>query len=114
MITPTDTKKIASLARLEFSESEIEQLTGELNNIIGYVDQLNELDVSKVEPLENINEAVTTNTFRTDESKASLPTAEALKNAPKSGDGFFLVPKVLEQNKKVDALVFDNEEEPFE
>ncbi|HET9137162.1 MAG TPA: Asp-tRNA(Asn)/Glu-tRNA(Gln) amidotransferase subunit GatC [Candidatus Kapabacteria bacterium] len=114
MITRTDTEKIASLARLEFSENEIQQLTGELNNIIGYVDQLNELDVSSVEPLENINEAITTNTFRADESNASLPTAEALKNAPKSGDGFFLVPKVLDQTKKVDTPVFNDEEEPYE
>lgn len=114
MITRKDTEHIAQLARLEFSEAEVDQLTGELNNIIGYVGQLNELDVTNVEPLENINEAVQTNVFRPDESKPSLSTEEALKNAPKSADGFFLVPKVIEQGKTTAAIVTEEDEDTYD
>jgi aspartyl-tRNA(Asn)/glutamyl-tRNA(Gln) amidotransferase subunit C len=114
MITNADTEHIAKLARLEFSDSEVDQLTGELNNIIGYVDQLNELDVSNVEPLENINEAVQTNVFRPDVSEPSLSVEEALLNAPKSADGFFLVPKVIEKGKTTVAIVTDDEDEVYD
>ncbi len=114
MITKETTEKIAKLARLEFSPEEHEQLAGELNNILGYIDQLNELDVTNVAPLENINEAVEVNTFRSDEVKASLAQVEALKNAPKSGDGFFLVPKVIEQISSAAAISADDEEEMYE
>lgn len=113
MITRSDTEKIAKLARLEFTDSEHETLTGELNSILGYIDQLKELDVTNIEPLENINESVETNTFRSDIAEASLPVSDALKNAPKSGDGFFLVPKVLEQTKKTETVI-DEDEEPYE
>jgi aspartyl-tRNA(Asn)/glutamyl-tRNA(Gln) amidotransferase subunit C len=112
MITRSDTEKIAKLARLEFSDSEYETLTGELNNVIGYIDQLKELDVSSVEPLENINESVVVNAFRKDEANPSLTTQEALKNAPKSGDGFFLVPKVIEQTKTISMISADEDEYP--
>src|SRR6185503_9278623 len=99
MVTGKDIEKIAELARLEFNESEIAGFTGDLNNILNYIDQLKEVDVSGVAPLENVNESVEENTLRTDETKESLTQAEALKNAPKAADGFFLVPKVIEQTK---------------
>jgi aspartyl-tRNA(Asn)/glutamyl-tRNA(Gln) amidotransferase subunit C len=114
MITKETTEKIAKLARLEFTPQEHEQLAGELNNILGYIDQLNELDVENVTPLENINEAVENNTFRSDQIKASLTQAEALKNAPKSGDGFFLVPKVIEQTASVAVVSSDDDEDNYE
>jgi aspartyl-tRNA(Asn)/glutamyl-tRNA(Gln) amidotransferase subunit C len=114
MITRKETEHIAKLARLEFSDAEYEQLTGELNNVIGYIDTLNELDVADVAPLENINEGVQTNVFRADESKPSLAVEEALKNAPKSADGFFLVPKVIVQTKAPTAIASEDEEEVFD
>ena len=99
MVTKKDVEKIADLARLQFSETEVEGFTGDLNNILNYVDQLKEVDVTGVEPLENMNEAMETNVLRKDEVGDSLLQAEALKNAPKAADGFFLVPKVIEQTK---------------
>lgn len=114
MITRTETEHIATLARLDFSDAEYEQLTGELNNVIGYIDQLNELDVSSVAPLENINEAVQTNVFRPDESKECLSVEDALKNAPKSADGFFLVPKVIVRTVAPTAIDSEDEEEVFD
>ena len=99
MVTKKDVEKIADLARLQFSETEVEGFTGDLNNILNYVDQLKEVDVTGVEPLENMNEAMETNVLRKDEVGDSLLQTEALKNAPKAADGFFLVPKVIEQTK---------------
>lgn len=99
MVTKKDVEKIADLARLQFSETEVEGFTGDLNNILNYVDQLKEVDVTGVEPLENMNEAMESNVLRKDEVGDSLLQAEALKNSPKAADGFFLVPKVIEQTK---------------
>jgi len=99
MVTKKDVEKIADLARIQFSETELDGFTGDLNNILNYVDQLKEVDVTGVKPLENINESVETNVLRRDEVDESLLQAEALKNAPKAADGFFLVPKVIEQTK---------------
>jgi aspartyl-tRNA(Asn)/glutamyl-tRNA(Gln) amidotransferase subunit C len=99
MVTKKDVEKIADLARLEFSDKELDGFTGDLNNILAYIDQLKEVDVTGVAPLENINEDVESNVLRTDEVTESLTQAEALKNAPKAADGFFLVPKVIEQTK---------------
>lgn len=97
--TKKDVEKLADLARLEFSAEEIEGFTGDLNKILDYIDQLKEADVRGVAPLEHLNEAVENNILRTDEVRESLSQAEALKNAPKAADGFFLVPKVIEQTK---------------
>ena len=112
MVTKDDVKHIAILARLEFNDSEIEGYTGDLNNILGYIDQLKEVDVSGVAPLENINESVETNVFRADIAGASVSREEALKNAPKAADGYFLVPKVIEQVKSV-VVVDEDEDEEF-
>ncbi|HYM21202.1 MAG TPA: Asp-tRNA(Asn)/Glu-tRNA(Gln) amidotransferase subunit GatC [Candidatus Kapabacteria bacterium] len=114
MISRKDTEHIAKLARLEFTDAEYEQLTGELNDVIAHIDQLNELDVKNVEPLENINELVETNVVRADVAKECLPVEEALKNAPKAADGFFLVPKVIEQVRKEATISSEDEEDYYE
>ncbi|MDP4221523.1 MAG: Asp-tRNA(Asn)/Glu-tRNA(Gln) amidotransferase subunit GatC [Bacteroidota bacterium] len=111
MVTRENVEHIAKLARLDFSDEEYAKLTMDMNNVLGYIDQLKELDVSAVEPLENINETSEINFFRTDISEPSLSAKEALQNAPKSGDGYFLVPKVIEQVKKDDKVVDVEEEE---
>src|SRR4051794_10370963 len=95
MVDRKAVENVARLAKLEFNDSELEALTSELNSVIGYIDQLSELDVSNVEPLENMNEAVEQLTLRKDVAKPSLPVDVALKNAPKAADNYFLVPKVL-------------------
>jgi aspartyl-tRNA(Asn)/glutamyl-tRNA(Gln) amidotransferase subunit C len=113
MVTRDNIEHIAKLARLDFSNEEYEKLTHDMNNVLGYIDQLKELDVSNIEPLENINESVEKNVFRKDESAPSLSVEEALKNAPKAADGYFLVPKVIEQEKKGMAVIDVEEEEEF-
>ena len=111
MVTRENVEHIAKLARLNFSNEEYEKLTHDMNNVLGYIDQLSELDVLKVEPLENINESVEKNVFRKDESKPSLTVENALKNAPKAADGYFLVPKVIEQEKKSTTIAEIDEDE---
>lgn len=94
-VTDKDVQKIAQLAKLKFSDEETVKLQSELNKILEYIDQLDELDLDGVEPLENINE--TSNVFRKDENETWLTTEEALKNAPSRTGKFFKVPKVLDK-----------------
>lgn len=91
--------KIASLARIKMGDAELEALVPELNNILDWVEQLGEVDVSGVEPMS----AVIPNTLRLreDEVDADPKTgggkrAEVLANAPAPEHGFFGVPKVIE------------------
>lgn len=100
MVTREEVQHVAKLARLEFNTEELDALTTEMNSVLAYVDQLKELDVTGVEPLENLNEAVEVNVLRPDVEKPSLSVADALRNAPKSADNYFLVPKVLKQEVK--------------
>lgn len=114
MVTKEEVLHVAKLARLAFNEEELQTLTTELNSVIGYIDQLKEVNVDGIEPLENLNESMEENAMRGDIEQPSLPVAEALKNAPKSGDGYFLVPKVLQQEVKQyveQDMVGDEEEE---
>lgn len=90
-----DVNKISKLAKLKFSEDEKKKLQNDMNRILDYMDKLNELDLSNVEPLENINE--TENIFRDDEKKETISREEALKNAPSKTDKFFKVPKVIKK-----------------
>lgn len=94
-VTRKDVEYIASLARLKFKDDEIENFTHQLNEILNYVEKLNELDTENVEPLSHPNEAG--NVFRNDIKKESTSTKEALKNAPDSTEQFFKVPKVINQ-----------------
>ncbi|PID60699.1 MAG: Asp-tRNA(Asn)/Glu-tRNA(Gln) amidotransferase GatCAB subunit C [Ignavibacteriae bacterium] len=92
-VTKDEVKKIAELARLEFKEDEIKNFTDEMNKILTYVEKLNELDTSNVEPLSHPIE--NTNVFREDKIHQSTPTEDALKNAPDSTSEHFKVPKVI-------------------
>ncbi|HET6512062.1 MAG TPA: Asp-tRNA(Asn)/Glu-tRNA(Gln) amidotransferase subunit GatC [Candidatus Kapabacteria bacterium] len=114
MVTKEEVLHVAKLAKLEFNDEELDTLTTELNSVIGYVDQLKEVNVDNVQPLENLNEAMEENALRSDVERSSLDVAAALKNAPKSGDNYFLVPKVLQQEVKQyveQDIVGDEEEE---
>ena len=95
-VTLNDVKHIAALARLKFTDTELNDFTHQLNEILSYVDKLNELDTSKVEPLSHPVEK--NNVFRDDKLKPSVPTSEALKNAPEKDESFFKVPKVISQD----------------
>jgi len=92
-ITVTDVEHIAKLAKLTLSDGEKEAYTQQMSDILQYMEKLNELDTSDVEPLSHVMEV--TNAFREDDPKESLSQEEALKNAPKSDGDFFVVPKVI-------------------
>ena len=92
-VTKKDVEKIAELARLKFTDEELENFTPQMNEILSYMDKLNELDTENVKPLSHPVEQ--TNVFREDELKTSISTEDALKNAPAKDDHHFRVPKVI-------------------
>lgn len=92
-VTKKDVEYIANLARLKFSDEELENFTSELNEILNYVEKLNELNTENIEPLSHPIENI--NVFREDQLKPSIDREEALKNAPSSTEEFFKVPKVI-------------------
>jgi len=93
MLTRTDVEKVALLARLRLSESELQTMTGQLAEIIRYVDLLAEVDTEDVEPMAHAVEV--TNVFAEDRVAPSLPRDAALANAPRHNDRGYLVPAVL-------------------
>ena len=87
-------KRVARLARIAVSEEEAERMMGELNGILGFVEQLSEVNVDGVEPMTSV-------TPMTMKKRADVVTDgnirdDVLANAPATEDGFFLVPKVVE------------------
>jgi len=93
-VTRDDVKKVATLARLSFTEEEEARLITDLNRMLAYVASLDELDTTEVAPTAHV--LPLSNVFRPDEPTASLSQEAALANAPKSGHGHFRVPKVIE------------------
>jgi aspartyl-tRNA(Asn)/glutamyl-tRNA(Gln) amidotransferase subunit C len=85
--------KVASLARLELTDAEIELFGGQLGAILDYVTQLDELDVSNVEPMVHVEDLA--NVLRNDVVHPSLPREDALANAPSTDGRCFLVPAIL-------------------
>jgi aspartyl-tRNA(Asn)/glutamyl-tRNA(Gln) amidotransferase subunit C len=84
---------VAELARLSLRPEEVELFTRQLNDILAYVQKLNELDTTGVAPLAHVIPLF--NAFREDVAKESLPLEAALKNAPALEEGSFLVPRVI-------------------
>ncbi len=93
-LTKQDVEYVARLARLEVTEAEKDKLTTQLNDILLYIDQLNELDTKGVAPMTHA--IAVTNAFREDRVLESLGTKNALANAPDARGEFFRVPKVIE------------------
>jgi aspartyl-tRNA(Asn)/glutamyl-tRNA(Gln) amidotransferase subunit C len=93
-VTNEQVRHIAKLARIAMSDEELERLVPELNNILGWVEQLDEVDTEGVEPLT----AVIPNALRLREDKVTDGDSrdEILANAPNAEHGFFAVPKVIE------------------
>ncbi len=85
---------VAGLCRLELTGDEEELFAAQLSDILNYIDKLNELDTSEVEPLAQAIEIP--NVFRDDAPRGSLEVSEALANAPEKTGGFYKVPAVLE------------------
>lgn len=87
-------KRVARLSRIAVSEDELERMTGELNGILGFVEQLSEVDVSGVEPMTSVTPI--TMRKRADAVTDGDKAADIVANAPNSDQNFFLVPKVVE------------------
>jgi aspartyl-tRNA(Asn)/glutamyl-tRNA(Gln) amidotransferase subunit C len=92
-VTIEDVRKVAYLARLRFSPEEEEKLIAQLNRILDYIGQLNELDTTDVEPTSHV--LPLTNAFRDDNVNPSASRKELLSNAPSHDGKFFRVPKVI-------------------
>jgi aspartyl-tRNA(Asn)/glutamyl-tRNA(Gln) amidotransferase subunit C len=91
-----DVEYVAKLARLKLSEKEIEYFASQLGNIINYIGQLREVDISNIEPTSHVLHIQ--NVFRRDEIKPSLKPADVLKNARAKEEGLFKVPRVIEES----------------
>jgi len=89
-----DVKYVANLARISLSPAEEEKLGAQLNNILGYIEKLKELDVANVEPTAHAVPLI--NVFRADEIRPSISNEDALRNAPAKANGLFVVPKIVE------------------
>ena len=87
-------RRIAHLARIAVEESEVEHLRGELNAILAFVAQLEEVNVEGVEPMTSVTPMQLK--MRADEVTDGGDAAAVLKNAPQTEEGFFVVPKVVE------------------
>lgn len=87
-------KRIAHLARICVEENEVESLKGELNTILGFVEQLNEVDVEGVEPMTSVTPMALRR--REDKVTAGGHAEQIVSNAPLTEDNFFMVPKVVE------------------
>ncbi|HEY5819903.1 MAG TPA: Asp-tRNA(Asn)/Glu-tRNA(Gln) amidotransferase subunit GatC [Mesorhizobium sp.] len=87
-------KRVARLARIAVSEEDAERMTGELNTILGFVEQLNEVDVSGVEPMTSVTPMAMKE--RQDDVTDGGKANDIIANAPESTENFFLVPKVVE------------------
>lgn len=89
-----DVRYTAQLARLNLSEAEIAKFQSQLSQVLDYVEKLETVDVSGVEP--TAHAFPVHNVFRADESRPSFDAPTALANAPRSANGLFVVPKVIE------------------
>lgn len=88
--------KLAHLSRLEFSKEEKEEIKNDLEKMIGFINKLNELDTTGVEPLLHMSENV--NIFRKDTVEGEISREDVFRNAPSHDDNFFKVPKVIKKN----------------
>lgn len=93
-VTREDVRYIAELARLRFSEEEEERLARELNEILNYMEKLNELDTDAVPPMSHVLDLH--NVFREDQVQERISREDALSKGPDADDAFFRVPKVIE------------------
>ena len=93
-VSKEDVHYMAHLARLSLSEKEAEGLKKDMNEILGYMETLSELDTTDVEPLKHVVEQPAM--LRKDEAKEPISHEDALKNAPDADSDYFRVPRVIE------------------
>ncbi len=92
-LTRDDVAKVASLARLQFDDADLDTITQQLGSIVDYIGLLSEVDIEGVEPMAHAVELF--NVFSDDEPRKSLDREEALANAPKRDEECFRVPAML-------------------
>ena len=93
-LTRKDVEYVAGLAQLTLDDAAKDRLVGELQAILTYMEQLNELDTDDVEPMMHVLDLV--NVYREDVVTGSLSHEAALANAPKTDGDYFLVPRILD------------------
>ncbi len=93
-ISPGDVRHVAQLARVSLTDEQIGTFGRQLNDIVEYIEQLNEIDTNDIEPTSHVMPL--NNIFREDVIRQSLPRLEMLKNAPDSNESFYIVPKIIE------------------
>ena len=93
-ITRAEVEHVARLARLALQDDELDSLTGQMDAILGYVEQLNELNTEGIIP--TAHAVPMENAFREDRVKPSIGIEKALQNAPAAAESAFKVPKVIE------------------
>lgn len=91
--------KLASLSKLEFEAADKAAIKGDLERMLNFVEKLDEVDTTGVEPLIHVNPEI--NVYRADKVTESLTQAEALKNGPEHDSFYFKVPKVVENKDEV-------------
>ena len=101
-ITEKEVRYVAELANLNLSEAEVHKFQADLDEILGHVERLNEVDTEGVEPMAQVLYAAgdmdgDTARWRADRERPPLGTDIALANAPQAGGGYFKVPKVIER-----------------
>jgi aspartyl-tRNA(Asn)/glutamyl-tRNA(Gln) amidotransferase subunit C len=102
-VTLDDVRHVADLANLELKTEELPRMARDLNAVLGYIAQLNELDTSKVAPMSQVSEAlgltpaIAGETLRTDATRPSVDRTLVMAEAPESDGRFFKVPKVIER-----------------
>lgn len=94
-VTDTMVDNLAQLARLNFNEAEKQSVKNDLEKMIAFVEQLNEIDTTGVQPLLHMGD--TMNVLREDIVQGSISNSEALLNAPDTDGVFFKVPKVIKK-----------------
>jgi len=98
--TEKDVRYVADLAHLELTEEEVQKFLPQIDSILEYVQKLNELDTSQVEPMAQVTYPGSENaSFRADAPRRNFSQAEAMANAPEPGAGSFKVPRVIEREE---------------
>lgn len=93
-----DVRYVAELAHLQLTDEEVNHFLPQLDSILQYIQTLNELDTSQIEPMAQVSSPAGANSaFREDQVEASLRQEVALQNAPDAVPGYFKVPRVIER-----------------
>ncbi|KRN27268.1 hypothetical protein IV38_GL000673 [Lactobacillus selangorensis] len=97
MIEKKQVEHVAELAKLSFSDAELDHFTSQLDEIMKMVDQLDEVDTTGVEPTTHVGDLV--NVFRKDEAKPGTPRKELMENVPEEQDGLIKVPAIIDEGE---------------